>query len=78
MDLGVLRTYRRDQVADRAIAMSMHPALRFTAGGDTTVGHRRTPSGRAVCGAEGELLIADPGTARCPVCFAHLAAVGAG
>jgi hypothetical protein len=76
-ELDPERAARAERLADIALAASMHPALRWTAGADASTGHRRTPLGHAVCGAPGDLLIADRGLPRCDQgCYDHLPGTG--
>lgn len=47
----------------------MHPALRWMVDGATTSAHRRTPFGRAKCGAVGELTLAPREIPLCGACY---------
>lgn len=63
------RQDRDARLAAAAMNAVMHPVLRWHAGGDTATAHRRTPMGRAVCGASGRLLLADRLTPLCETCY---------
>lgn len=63
------RKHRDTWLARAAVSALMHPVLRWHAGADTSAAHRRTPLGRAVCGARGRLLLADPQTPLCVHCY---------
>jgi hypothetical protein len=69
IDLAAARASRTSWLAAMAVHARMHPALRWQAGADTSTAHRRTPLGRAVCGAAGLLLLADPDTPLCCRCY---------
>lgn len=69
---------RDSWLAKRALHAHMHPALRWRTGTDPSPAHRRTPMGRAVCGAGGGLLLADPGTPLCATCYPHHRSSGVG
>lgn len=69
LDLTAARANRNARLAAAAIHARMHPALRWQAGQDTSTAHRRTPMGRTVCGAPGRLLLAEPATPLCPLCY---------
>jgi hypothetical protein len=69
LDLGSARASRDARIAAAAIHARMHPALRWQAGEDDATAHRRTPMGRAVCGAQGRLLLARPATPLCGLCY---------
>lgn len=70
VDLAGRRAARdRERLAELSALAFTHPALRWWAGDDYGVAHRRTPSGRTGCGAVGELRTADPVTPLCVVCY---------
>jgi hypothetical protein len=63
-------TARERRLAAVAAASPMHPALRYTADGDDTVAHRRTPMGRTVCDLDGPLRLAPGLLPLCGTCYA--------
>lgn len=69
-DLGEARAARVRRLTAGAI---MHPALRWTAGGQGDA-HRRREQGGAWCGAAGPLTLAGPSVALCPACYGPRAA----
>lgn len=69
VDFVAAREHRDSRLARVAVNALMHPVLRWHAGTDTSSAHRRTPLGRAVCGARGRLLLADPQTPLCQSCY---------
>jgi len=70
-----LEAARAERRAARIPVNSTHPSLRWVAGEQWYLAHRRGRDGNLVCGAEGDLVLAPPGTPPCRECFtAHKAA----
>ncbi len=69
IDITTARGHRDNRLAAAALHARMHPALRWHAGDDPSAAHRRTPMGRAVCGAAGRLRLAGPHTPLCTRCY---------
>jgi hypothetical protein len=77
--LDAARGHRDNRLAAAALHARMHPALRWLVGDDSSTAHRRTPLGRAVCGAPGRLLLADdPDTPLCGGCYPSAQQAGLG
>jgi hypothetical protein len=70
VDLEERRAERDHRSAERMHAALMHPSLRWVAGGEREVAHRRHEHGpMALCGAPGALVLAEPTTRLCPECY---------
>lgn len=66
---------RRSQVrSEMATLAPMHPALRWIAG-EADRAHRRRADGHTACGEVGPLMLADPDSSYCPVCYPYWASV---
>jgi hypothetical protein len=63
------RTAQERRDAELSALSTMHPALRWVAGADESLAHRRTPMGRTVCGAPGPLAKARTEVPLCGRCY---------
>jgi len=67
--ISSLAEHRARRRAERIPANSTHPALRWVAGDKWYLAHRRGRDGNVLCGTDGDLILAPPGTPACPDCF---------
>ena len=76
VDIGTARAARTARV--RAVQESVpdHPALRWLAGDQWWLAHRRQPGTGAACGAPGELVHATRGVPLCGACYPPAAESG--
>lgn len=69
-DVTDLDERRHARAARTAAAAPLHPAVRFVAGDCWWLAHRRHPDDAvALCGLDGDLVLAPPGVPLCPLCY---------